>query len=105
MQLTLEQVTRTQRNVHLHINLSVLYTAVRRHFLYKETGCWLLLVLPETDEDHESCRGSILSQNLIGRDLPLAGKLAKKYHPDIRIYVREKQSEGAEGDGRREKEN
>jgi len=35
-------------------------------------------VLPETDEDHESCRGSILSQNLIGRDLPLEGKLAKK---------------------------
>jgi len=56
----------------------VLYTAVRRHFLYKETGCWLLLVLPENDEDHESCSGSILSQNLIGRDLPLAGKLAKK---------------------------
>jgi len=56
----------------------VLFTAVRRHFLYKETGCWLLLVLPEIDEDHESCSGSILSQNLIGRDLPLAGKLAKK---------------------------
>lgn len=28
MQLTLGQVTRTQRNVHLHINLSVLYTGI-----------------------------------------------------------------------------
>lgn len=27
MQLTLEQVTRTQRNVHLHINLSVIYSS------------------------------------------------------------------------------
>lgn len=47
------------------------------------------LVLPVTDEDHGDGRGSFLSRNLIGRDLPLAGNLEKKSHPDIRMGERE----------------